>query len=127
MFINDLAVPLHPNRFGKEAFSVTSKQVKMIDNEEILIRQTECLGMMHELKKDIRNMQHTLYSVKGQLSFSEARKYLGVTQLQLNELVREKVIQCIKVSTRRVMFNIDDLDEFLESQNDNSGKENCHD
>lgn len=51
----------------------------MIDNEEILIRQTECLGMMHALKDDIRNMHHTLYSVKGHLSFTEARKYIDVT------------------------------------------------
>lgn len=89
----------------------------MIDNEEILIRQTECLGMMHELKDDIQSMHHTLYRVKGKLSFTEARKYLDVTHVQLNELVRDKIIPCIKVSQRRLVFSTEDLDEYLESMN----------
>lgn len=86
----------------------------MVDNEEILIRQTECLGMMHELKDDIRNMHHTLYGVKGQLSFTEARKYLNVTHLELNTLVRSEIIPCIKISPRRLVFRTGDLDEYLE-------------
>lgn len=89
----------------------------MIDNEEILIRQTECLGMIHELKDDIRNMHQTLYSVKGLLSFTEARKYLNVTQVKLNELVRGNVIPFTKVSSRRLVFRTCDLDEYLESNN----------
>lgn len=98
----------------------------MIDNEEILIRQTECLGMIHELRDDIRNMHQTLYSVKGQLSFTEARKYLNVTQVKLNELVRDKVIPCTKMSSRRLVFRTCDLDEYLDSIN-LTGKEQCHD
>lgn len=97
----------------------------MIDNEEILIRQTECLGMMHEIKDDIRCMHHTLYSVKGQLSFSEARKYLDVTHIQLNKLIRDKIIPCTKVSSRRLTFNTSDLDKYLEMQGKNR-KENDH-
>lgn len=87
----------------------------MVDNEEILIRQTECLGMMYALKDDIRNMHHTLYSVKGQLSFAEARKYIDVTQTKLNELVRDGMIPCTKVTSRRLVFCISDLDEYLET------------
>ena len=97
----------------------------MIDNEELLIRQTECLGMMHELKDDIKNMHHTLYSVKGQLSFTEARKYLGITQKKLNELVRNKVIPCIKISNRKLIFGTSDLDDYLEA-NSNKRKEDSH-
>lgn len=97
----------------------------MIDNEEILIRQTECLGMMHALKDDIRNMHHTLYSVKGLLSFAEARKYIDVTQTELNELVRNGIIPCTKVSARRMVFNTSDLDEYLASQ-ECDRKENSH-
>lgn len=97
----------------------------MINNEEILIRQTECLGMMHELKDDIRNMHKTLYSVKGKLSFSEARKYLDITQTELNALVRERIIPCIRVSSRRFIFDTDDLDDYLESHNQ-QGKEDGH-
>lgn len=88
----------------------------MIDNEEILVRQTECIGMIHELKHDIRNMHHTLYSVKGQLSFSEARKYLDVTQSKLNQLIRDKAIVCTRVTPRRYVFRISDLDAYLESE-----------
>lgn len=98
----------------------------MIDNEEILIRQTECLGMMHALKDDIRNMHHTLYSVKGQLSFTEARKYIDVTQTKLNELVRKGIIPCTKVTSRRMVFNASDLDEYLESLTTQPGKEDGH-
>lgn len=97
----------------------------MINNEEILIRQTECLGMMHELKDDIRSMHRTLYSVKGKLSFSEARKYLDITQTELNALVRDKVIPCIKVSSRRLVFDTSDLDNYLDSHNQ-QGKEVEH-
>ena len=88
----------------------------MIDHEEILIQQTECLGM-HQLKDDIQSMHHTLYRVKGKLSFTEARKYLDITHVQLNELVRDKIIPCIKVSQRRLVFSTEDLDEYLESMN----------
>lgn len=97
----------------------------MIDNEEILVRQTECLGMMHELRNDIRNLHHTLYGVKGQLSFTEARKYLNVSQTRLNELVRDKEIPCTRISTRRLVFCTDDLDEYLDSHKED-GKENGH-
>lgn len=94
----------------------------MINNEEILIRQTECLGMMHELKDDIRSMHRTLYSVKGKLSFSEARKYLDISQTELNTLVRNKVIPCTKVSSRRLVFDTHDLDNYLDVLNQ-TGKE----
>lgn len=87
----------------------------MIDNKEILIKQTECLGMMYELKDNIKDMHHTLYSMKGQLSFSEARKYLDVTSMELNELVRNKIIPCIKISKRKLIFGTSDLDEYLET------------
>ena len=98
----------------------------MIDNEEILIRQTECLGMMHALKDDIRNMHHTLYSVKGRLSFTEARKYIDVTQTKLNELVRKGIIPSTKVTSRRMVFNASDLDEYLESLTTQPKKEDGH-
>lgn len=120
-----MCLPLHPNRFsiGGSAHIFTTKKIKfMINNEEILIRQTECLGMMHELKDDIRSMHRTLYSVKGKLSFSEARKYLGITQTELNALVRDKVIPCTKVSSRRLVFDTHDLDNYLDVLNQ-TGKE----
>lgn len=97
----------------------------MIDNEEILVRQTECLGMMHELRNDIRNLHHTLYGVKGDLSFTEARRYLNVSQTKLNELVRDKVIPCTRISPRRLVFCTDDLDEYLDFHRTDV-KENGH-
>lgn len=93
----------------------------MANDKESIIERTKCLGMMYELKSSFKNMQHTLYSMKGRLSFSEAREYLGVGLLEMNALIRDKVIPYEKVSLRRYVFRTEDLDEYLELTNE--GKE----
>lgn len=53
--------------------------------------------------------------VKRGYSLKEAAAYLGVSQRTFERLVKENPeIQPLKISTRRIIYDIKDLDRFLE-------------
>jgi excisionase family DNA binding protein len=90
-----------------------------VKNENIA--HVRCMGMMFELSDRMKRMHHTLYSIKGKLTFSEAREYLGVSQTELNALVRNKSVACTKLSAKKYLFDAAELDAYLEREH--AGKE----